>query len=178
MPYSADTIVPMEKPHREWAAYFGLLDAHSSLSDGLGSVQEAFSQAAQVEGLDFFAVTDHSGSLDSAKWASGKQAAAAVTSDHFVGIFGYEMTWGEDKMVGHINTFGTDGWLTPNQPGMDTLAGYCAALAKLPGQVSQFNHPGIYLGDFGGFRDYDPSCDAGVRLLQVEGEGGESFYSY
>ena len=174
----ADTIVSAPKPSREWNAYFGLLDAHSSLSDGLGSVQEAFSQAAQVEGLDFFAVTDHSGSLDSAKWASGKQAAAAVTNDHFVGIFGYEMTWGEDKMVGHINTFGTDGWLTPNQPGMDTLAGYCAALAKLPGQVSQFNHPGIYLGDFGGFRDYDPSCDAGVQLLQVEGEGGESFYSY
>ena len=176
--FCADTIVAVEKPHREWTAYFGLLDAHSSLSDGLGSVQEAFSQASRVEGLDFFAVTDHSGSLDSAKWASGKQAAAAVTSDHFVGIFGYEMTWGEDKMVGHINTFGTKGWLTPNQPGMGTLAGYCTALAKLPGQVSQFNHPGIYLGDFGGFRDYDPSCDAGVQLLQVEGEGSESFYSY
>ena len=176
--FCADTVVPMEKPRREWTAYFGLLDAHTSLSDGLGSVQEAFSHAAQVEGLDFFAVTDHSGSLDSGKWASGKQAAAAVTDDNFVGIFGYEMTWGEDKMVGHINTFGTEGWLTPNQPGMDTLAGYCAALAKLPGQVSQFNHPGIYLGDFDGFRDYDPICDAGVQLLQVEGEGGESFYSY
>lgn len=174
----ADTIVPMEKPRREWTAYFGLLDAHSSLSDGLGSVQEAFSYAAQVAGLDFFAVTDHSGSLDSAKWAVGKQAAAGVTNDHFVGIFGYEMTWGEDKMVGHINTFATTGWLTPNQPGMGTLAGYCAALAKLPGQVSQFNHPGIYLGDFGGFREYDPSCDVSVQLLQVEGEGGESFYPY
>lgn len=175
--FCADTIVPVT-PRREWTACFGLLDAHSSLSDGLGSVQEAFSQAAQVEGLDFFAVTDHSGSLDSDKWAAGKQAAAAVTGEHFVGIFGYEMTWGEDKMVGHINTFGTDGWLTPNQSGMETLAGYCAALAKLPGQVSQFNHPGIYLGDFGGFRDYDPICDACVQLLQVEGEGGESFYSY
>ena len=188
----ADSIVPMERPGREWNAWFGLLDAHSNLSDGLGTVQEAFSYASQVEGLDFFAVTDHSDSLDnagsgsvtrdgsqiSAEWAAGKQAAAAVTDEGFVGLFGYEMSWGEDKMVGHINTFGTPGWQTPRQPGMDTLAGYCAALAKVPGSVSQFNHPGIFYGDFGGFRDYDPACDACVQLLQVEGEGGESFYSY
>lgn len=170
----ADTIVSAGKPDREWTAYFGLLDAHSSLSDGLGTVQEAFSYAAQVEGLDFFAVTDHSDSLNSAKWSEGKQAAAVVTNDNFAGIFGYEMTWGADKMVGHINTFATDRWLT----GADTLAEYCAALAKQPGQVSQFNHPSLSLGDFKGFRDYDPACDACVQLLQVEGEGGESFYSY
>ena len=176
--FYADTVAPVARPRRDWQAYFGLLDAHSSLSDGLGTVQDAFSHAAQVEGLDFFAVTDHSDSLNSAKWAAGKQAAAAVTNGDFVGIFGYEMTWGEDKMVGHINTFATDRWMTPSQPGMDSLSGYCAALAKQPGQVSQFNHPGIYLGDFGGFRDYDPACDACVQLLQLEGEGGESFYSY
>ncbi|MDO5546585.1 MAG: CehA/McbA family metallohydrolase [Eubacteriales bacterium] len=188
----ADTIVPIAKPNREWNAYFGLLDAHSSLSDGLGTVQEAFSYASQVENLDFFAVTDHSDSLDnaasgeitrdgttvSAEWAAGKQAAAAVTTEHFVGIFGYEMTWGEDKMVGHINTFATPGWQTPRQSGMESLAGYCAALAKVPDSVSQFNHPSIFYGDFGGFRDYDPACDAAIQLLQVEGEGGESFYPY
>ena len=190
--FYADTIVPAGRPNREWNVYYGLLDAHTAFSDGLGSVEEAFSTAAAVEGLDFFAVTDHSDSFDnaangsitrdgsavSAEWAAGKQAAAAVTDEGFVGLFGYEMSWGEDKMVGHINTFGTPGWQTPRQPGMDTLTGYCAALAKVPGSVSQFNHPGIFYGDFGGFRDYDPACDACVQLLQVEGEGGESFYSY
>ena len=64
--FYADTIVPAAKPDREWKAYFGLLDASSSLSDGLGTVQEAFSHASQVEGLDFFAVTDHSDSFDNA----------------------------------------------------------------------------------------------------------------
>ena len=190
--FYADSIVPIDSPSREWNAWFGLLDAHSDLSDGLGTVQEAFAYASSVEGLDFFAVTDHSDSLDnagsgsvtrdgsliSAEWAAGKQAAASVTDERFVGLFGYEMSWGEDKMVGHINTFGTPGWQTPHQPGMDTLAGYCAALAKAPGSVSQFNHPSIFYGDFGGFRDYDPACDAVVQLLQVEGEGGESFYPY
>lgn len=188
----ADTIVPALKPDREWKAYFGLLDAHSSLSDGLGTVQEAFSHASQVEGLDFFAVTDHSDSFDGAgsgditrdgasvsrAWAAGKQAAAGATNDRFVGMFGYEMSWPREKKVGHINTFATPGWQTPWQSGMDTLAGYCAALAKAPGQVSQFNHPGLYSGDFGGFEDYDPACDAFIQLFQLEGEGGESFYDY
>lgn len=188
----ADTIVPVQKTSREWNAYYGLLDAHSNLSDGLGTVQEAFSYASQVDGLDFFAVTDHSDSFDnagsggitqsgagiSAKWVAGKQAAAAVTNGSFVGIFGYEMTWGEDKMVGHINTFATPGWQTPRQAGMDTLAGYCAALAKVPGAVSQFNHPGAFYGDFDSFQDYDPACDAVIQLLQIEGEDGESFYPY
>lgn len=188
----ADTIAPAAKPDREWKAYFGLLDASSSLSDGQGTVEEAFSCASRVEGLDFFAVTDHSDSLDnaesggitrdgswiSAKWAAGKQAAAKVTNDRFVGIFGYEMSWPRDKKVGHINTFATPGWQTPRQPGMDTLARYCAALEKAPGQVSQFNHPSLSRGDFGGFRDYDPACDACIQLFQLEGEGGESFYSY
>ena len=190
--FYADTIVPAAKPDREWKAYFGLLDASSSLSDGLGTIQEAFSHASQVEGLDFFAVTDHSDSFDnaviggitrdgisvSAAWAAGKQAAAGVTNDHFAGIFGYEMSWPRDKKVGHINTFATPGWQTPHQPGMNTLAGYCAALAKVPGQVSQFNHPGLFSGDFGGFEDYDPACDACIQLFQLEGEGGESFYDY
>lgn len=188
----ADTIVPVKAPSREWKACFGLLDAHTSLSDGLGTVEEAFAQASRVEGLDFFAVTDHSDSLDnagngditrdgtriSAEWAAGKRAAAAVTNEGFVGMFGYEMTWPEEKMTGHINTFNTPGWQTPRQPGMDTLAGYCAALAKVPGAVSQFNHPGTFLGEFGGFRNYDPACDAVVQLFQLEGEGGESFYAY
>lgn len=188
----ADTIVPAMKPDREWKAYFGLLDAHSSLSDGLGTVQEAFSYASQVAGLDFFAVTDHSDSFDNAvigsitrdgasvsgAWAAGKQAAAGVTNDRFVGMFGYEMSWPREKQIGHINTFATPGWQTPWQSGMDTLAGYCAALAKVPGQVSQFNHPGLFSGDFEGFEDYDPACDACIQLLQLEGEGGESFYDY
>lgn len=187
-----DSFLPIPKPDREWKAWFGLLDAHTNLSDGQGTVQEAFSYASQVEGLDFFAVTDHSDSLDnalsgeitrdgtavSAKWAAGKNAAAALTSQHFVGIFGYEMSWAEDHKPGHINTFATPGWQTPRQSGMDTLAGYCAALAKVPGSVSQFNHPGLAYGEFNNFRPYDPACDTCIQLLQVEGEGGESFYDY
>lgn len=187
--FYADTIIPIAAPEREWKAFFGLLDAHTSLSDGLGTPQEAYARARE-EGLDFFALTEHSDSLDnagrgeitldgttvSAEWALGKQAAADAATADFVGFFGFEMSWGEDHRLGHINTFATPGWQTPRQSGMDTLAGYCAALAKVPGSVSQFNHPGMAYGSFGDFQPYDPACDDCIQLLQVEGEGGESFY--
>ena len=44
--------------------YFGQLHAHTNISDGAGSVEEAFEHASQVDNLDFLAVTDHSNSFD------------------------------------------------------------------------------------------------------------------
>lgn len=187
---STDGQEPEEPFPSHWNFYFGQLHAHTNLSDGLGSVEEAFRHASQVDNLDFFAVTDHSNAFDNAQqgsitadgasisqeWAAGKAAAEAVTDDSFVGIFGYEMTWPEDLAIGHINTFGTPGWQTRDQQGMHTLKGYLEALAAVPDAVSQFNHPGIEYGDFRSFADYTPQFDARVHLLEVGAEG--SFRAY
>lgn len=189
----ADSVIPVappESPKREWNVYFGLLHAHTEASDGIGTVQEAFAAAAEAEGLDFFAVTDHSDSLDnssqgeitadgtaiSARWAEGRRAAAQVTGRDFVGLYGYEMSWGEDRALGHINTFRTPGWQSWQQPGFSTLSEYYAALAKVPAAVSQFNHPGTAYGEFRGFREYHPDYDAVMHLLEIEGENGASYY--
>lgn len=179
-----------------WNLYFGQLHAHTNLSDGTGSVEEAFTHAADVAGLDFFAVTDHSDSFDnaaqgtidtdgaavSAEWAAGKAAAAAVTDETFVGIFGYEMTWQETKRLGHITTFNTPGWQTRDQDGYlsrpTALENYYETLTAIPGSVSQFNHPGTFYGDFEGFGHYDPEYDAMVTLLEVSGEDGVTDCTY
>ncbi len=174
-----------------WNLYFGLLHAHTDLSDGLGSVEQAFSEAAAVEGLDFFAVTDHSNSFDNAdagaisldgsaistEWARGQAAAAAVTDGSFVGLFGYEMTWQEGKHLGHISTFATPGWQTRDQEGFSTLEEYYQALTTVPGSVSQFNHPGAAYGDFESFSHYSAAYDAQITLLEVGGEGSFTAYS-
>jgi len=173
-----------------WKAYFGLLHAHTNLSDGFGDVEDAFAHAAQVDGLDFFAVTDHSDSFDNAdagtigadgtgvsgKWARGKTAAAAVTDERFVGLFGYEMTWQEDRCLGHISTFNTPGWQTRDQEGYGSLQTYYEALASVPGSVSQFNHPGAFYGDFEDFSHRTPAADNAIQLLEVGGEGGFTAY--
>lgn len=47
-----------------YTLYFGQLHSHTDISDGTGSVTDAFEHAAQVPNLDFLAVTDHSNSFD------------------------------------------------------------------------------------------------------------------
>ena len=179
-----------EKFTPDWNIYFGQLHAHTNLSDGTGSVEEAFDHASKVEDLDFFAVTDHSDSFDnadagaigadgrsiSADWAAGKQAAASVTNGNFVGLFGFEMTWPEDKQLGHISTFNTPGWQTRDQEDFENvptaLEHYYKALTTVPGSVSQFNHPDIIHGDFERFDHYSPEYDEAISLLEIAGEDG------
>lgn len=185
-----------EKFTPDWNVYFGQLHAHTNLSDGTGSVEEAFDYASKVENLDFFAVTDHSDSFDnadagaigadgrsiSAGWAAGKQAAASVTNEDFVGLFGFEMTWPEDKQLGHISTFNTPGWQTRDQEDFENvptaLEHYYKALTTVPGSVSQFNHPDTIHGDFERFDHYSPEYDEAISLLEIAGEDGAVDWEY
>ena len=189
-PGEVTQVIFTEEFDLDWNLYFGQLHAHTDISNGAGSVEEAFQYASQVDGLDFFAVTDHSDSFDnadmgaidadgadiSADWAAGKQAAASVTNGDFVGLFGFEMTWPEDKQLGHISTFNTPGWQTRDQADFENvptaLENYYRALASVPGSVSQFNHPDTVHGDFERFDHYSPQYDAAVSLLEVAGEDG------
>lgn len=189
-PGEVTRIIFTEEFDLDWNLYFGQLHAHTDISNGAGSVEEAFQYASQVDGLDFFAVTDHSDSFDnadmgaidadgadiSADWAAGKQAAASVTNGDFVGLFGFEMTWPEDKQLGHISTFNTPGWQTRDQADFENvptaLENYYKALTSVPGSVSQFNHPDDIHGDFERFDHYSPQYDAVVSLLEVAGEDG------
>lgn len=189
-PGEVTQVIFTEEFDLDWNLYFGQLHAHTDISNGAGSVEEAFQYASQVDGLDFFAVTDHSDSFDnadmgaidadgadiSADWAAGKQAAASVTNGDFVGLFGFEMTWPEDKQLGHISTFNTPGWQTRDQEAFTNvtaaLENYYKALTAVPGSVSQFNHPDDIHGDFERFDHYSPQYDAAVSLLEVAGEEG------
>lgn len=180
-------LLPVDSTARETTAYspyFGLLHAHTEISGAEGSVENAFAQASQVDGLDFFAVTDHSHSFDNANsgavctdgttiskdWAAGKAAAAAVTGEAFVGIFGYEMAFRDSDGYGHISTFHTPGWQSRNQAGFDTLTAYYDALATVPGSVSQFNHPSFENGCFENFGHRTDACDDAISLLEVNSE--------
>ena len=189
-PGEVTRVIFTEEFDLDWNLYFGQLHAHTDISNGAGSVEEAFQYASQVDGLDFFAVTDHSDSFDnadmgaidadgadiSADWAAGKQAAASVTNGDFVGLFGFEMTWPEDKQLGHISTFNTPGWQTRDQAGFENvptaLENYYKALTVVPGSVSQFNHPDIIHGDFERFDHYSPEYDEAISLLEIAGEDG------
>ena len=182
--------------------YFGQLHAHTNISDGAGSVTEAFDHASDVDNLDFLAVTDHSNSFDnesdasvdlgadllssetSSEWVQGHKAAKDATKDDFVGIYGFEMTWSDG--FGHINTFNTPGFESRSNNEFGNKSGstegyqnYYDKLVEVEDSLSQFNHPGTTFGDFQDFAFYDPQVDQRITLIEVgNGEGaiGSSGY--
>lgn len=188
-----------------YTLYFGQLHSHTNISDGAGSVTEAFQHASRVENLDFLAVTDHSNSFGagnsktgevafdqidlgkdmsslSGEWASGHAAAEEITEEGtFVGIYGFEMTWSGG--FGHINTFNTPGYESrnsdefPNNP--TGHVNYYNKLVEVEESLSQFNHPGTTFGDFADFGYYSQAYDERINLIEVgNGEGaiGSSGY--
>ena len=183
-----------------YSLYFGQLHSHTNISDGAGSVEEAFEHASQVENLDFLAVTDHSNSFDnesdagvglendcssiSSEWAEGHQAAQNATTGGFVGLYGFEMTWSDG--FGHINTFNTPGFESRSNSEFGNKSGstqgyqnYYDKLVEVESSLSQFNHPGTTFGDFQDFAFYDPQVDQRITLIEVgNGEGaiGSSGY--
>lgn len=181
-----------QKVNTEYNIYFGQIHSHTTNSDGLGTLDEAYSYAKNNAKLDFFAVTDHSNSFDNAatssmadgtkstKWLNGRDAADRYTNNTFVGIYAFEMTWSNG--TGHINTFNTPGFETRDTAKYklpDGLKQYYDVLKQFPDSISQMNHPGPTFGDFNDFAYYDPQIDKLISLIEVgNGEGtiGSSGY--
>ena len=186
----------------DYTLYFGQLHAHTNLSDGTGTVEQAFDHASKVDNLDFLALTDHSNSFDndanvhlgsknaeelSKEWEEGRSGARNITEREngtFVGLYGFEMTW-SGGAPGHINTFNSDGFESRNYApykkgdNYDVLQAYFDTLNENPETISQFNHPGDTFGDFMDFSLYDPVVDNQITLIEVgNGEGaiGSSGY--
>lgn len=185
-----------ERATDRYQLFFGQLHSHTSYSDGAGTAAEAFQHAydnREAYNIDFLAVTDHSNSFDNAdtcditdgskstEWVEGKGLAREATTDDFVGLFGYEMTWSNG--LGHMNTFNTSGFQSRTQADYSTyntaLQNYYAALKRVGGSISQFNHPGNTFGDFSDFAHYDEEIDQLITMIEVgNGEGaiGSSGY--
>ena len=179
-----------------YTPYFGLLHSHTSLSGGKGTVAEAYAYAGDIAGLDFLAVTDPGHCFDdhlnaaidrdaathSKLWAEGIAAAEAASTENFAAIFGYEMSWPEDRQLGHVITFHTPGFVSSHQEpyaeGMEALEEYYKTLAEVPDSISIFCHPGAYYGDFLSFGNYKADYDGQIYLLEVTDEMGTAFGKY
>lgn len=174
-----------KKENVDYNIYFGQLHSHTTYSDGLGTVDDAYNYAKNTAQVDFLAVTDHSNSFDNAsastifdgskstEWLGGHAAADKYTDGSFIGIYAYEMTWSNG--TGHINTFNTQGFEnreTAKYKNTDGLKQYYDMLKQVPDSISQLNHPGPTFGDFNDFAYYDPQIDKQISLIEVgNGEG-------
>ncbi|MCD7760771.1 MAG: CehA/McbA family metallohydrolase, partial [Clostridiales bacterium] len=188
-----------ERSQEAYNIYFGQLHSHTNYSDGAGSITDAYEHATEVhettDTLDFLAVTDHSNSFDNAssssvtitdgsastEWTEGQAYADQYTTDEFVALFGYEMTWSNG--LGHINTFNTGGFQSRTQSAYTTystaLQNYYDTLKTVTDSISQFNHPGTTFGDFQDFSYFDEEIDDLITLIEVgNGEGTIGSSSY
>jgi hypothetical protein len=117
--------------------YFGDLHTHSAYSDGQGTPTDAFA-TARANGLDFFALADHSSMLTDEEWRDTlDQANAATVDGAFVGLRGFEFT----HPNGHINVYDTEAYVWEGDPKYDTFGKFYAWLANQPTAIGQFNHP-------------------------------------
>ena len=163
----------------------GQLHSHTNISDGSGTLEEAYEWAKEKGNADYYAVTDHSNWFDndtkasildgsaSTAWTKAQSVADEYDkASDFSAIYGYEMTWsGSTGGWGHINTFNTPGFETRSNSSMD-LKTYYENLNNVKSSVSQLNHPGKTFGDFGDFGFYSSTTDKLVNLIEVgNGEG-------
>jgi len=140
--------------------YYGNLHAHTGLSDGIGSPAEAFNQARNEVGLDFFAITDHDywpNDMTTADWTEIKKAANDYNEDGtFAAFWGFEWTSdieennNGDKGLGHLTVINTETWAHSRAPETNTLTKFSNWLSTMDG-VAFFNHPGQYSTSFDSF---------------------------
>lgn len=177
--------------------YFGQLHSHTNYSDGSGTPDQALTYASNAEQIDFLALTDHSNYFDStanlgtfdnensglvssenaamSKWAYYKSYFDRYTTEDFLAVYGFEMTW--SGQYGHINTFNSNGFVSRNNPVLNAKGGsglqaYYDLLKEQEGTFSQFNHPGSTFGTFEDFGRYDKLIDEKINLIEVgNGEG-------
>ncbi|SFU74372.1 CehA/McbA family metallohydrolase [Butyrivibrio sp. INlla21] len=176
--------------------YFGQIHAHTNISDGAGSLEDAYDHAKNVDNLDFIIITDHSNSIDneseskitenvdkspSDEWTYAHNLAKQKSTEDFTCAYGYEMTWSNG--LGHMNTFNTEGFQSRTQSEYSAYAtalnNYYSALRTAPDSISQFNHPGTTFGDFQDFAYYSEENDNLITMIEVgNGEGaiGSSGY--
>ena len=158
--------------------YYGNLHSHTSYSDGQGIPAEAY-EYAYNEWLDFLAVTDHSQYLEGdrydpagkeftaqpgSEWSRTADMARAFNNTHkdFLALRGFEMTFPE---LGHINVLNTDKYVEAVST-MTTLEEFYAWLAKQPGAVAEFNHPGWPDTSFDNLA-YSQHADRVINLIET-----------
>jgi hypothetical protein len=131
-------------PGVQYNTYFGYLHAHSELSDGQGSPQEAYAYAREEGDLDFFALTDHGEFLLIWPWQHKWEeliiaAQAAYQPGSYVTLWGFEWS---NPLLGHINVINTPDFT-------DTISDFSLTdiyqwIIDRREAFGRFNHPGEY----------------------------------
>jgi hypothetical protein len=180
----ARSLSPVAQPQSgvHYGIYFGYLHAHSELSlDASGSPEDAYQNARDLGGLDFFGLTDHGEYLIiwpwQNKWQRMKDAAKDANDPGFyVTLWGFEWS---NPVLGHINVTNTPDFTNSISTfGITRLYDW---LIQQSGGFGRFNHPGDY--DFIRLellhlKPYPDAVDQMVGIENYNGSDGFDDYYY
>ncbi len=93
-------------PEFSYQVVFGNLHSHTALSDGIGTLTQAWTYARDTANIDVLSITDHSHHLSTAEYNSILSNALAFTqSGVFVALAGQEMGIGNASGYGHMSVW-------------------------------------------------------------------------
>lgn len=132
---------------------------------------------ARANGYDFYITTDHSQEAtfqppraNNVAWVDTGNVAAALTTDHFVAIRGYEHSENDGPDgEGHLNVINSAEYINALSPGVDLPYLYRWLKTARPNGdgpvVVSFNHPGPHQYNDWAYRD--PEITEIITLLEV-----------
>lgn len=173
------TSLELPESGTQYQTYFGLLHAHTELSDGEGSPQEAYSYARDVGDLDFFAVSDHGENLNSWPWEDDwdnlKDAAnEAYIPGEYTTLWGFEWS---SPIYGHITVLNTDDFT--DSIFTNSIERIYDWIGNRPASFGHFNHPGEYDDFDSEFSHLQFQPQAAAQLVGIEMlNGNDDFDSY
>jgi hypothetical protein len=149
-------------PGYAYQVYYANLHAHTALSDGIGTPDEAYAYARDVANIDVLALTDHTHMMTSAEWTQLRNAATAATqAGVFVALASQE--FGNLNDFGHINIDGSP-FLNPGST--QNLLGTYSFIRDM-GAVGAFNHPNPSYGTFFNNLQFYPEYVDAMRMMEI-----------
>lgn len=156
--------------------YSGELHSHTSESDGVGTIEQAYIYARDTAKLDFFAVTDHSNSIDLAKYKTKHIPTADLLNDpgRYITFYGYEQTYNfASGYFGHLNVINYTN-ITQRAQALDS---FYEQMSKQKSVAVMFNHPGYKWGNFLEYSLYSEKVDSVLNLTEIKGASYDTEYS-
>jgi len=151
---------------QEQKVFFGILHSHTSYSDGSGTPQQAYRQARDMAGCDFFAITEHN-HKGAEKGAKDRADGRLIGKDHslyegpdkgaliptaerltepgrFVAMYGQEFS--TIPSGNHVNVFDVPKVIDVKSGEFGLLIAWLSKHRDTTGEIAiiQFNHPSQY----------------------------------
>jgi hypothetical protein len=126
-------------PPRTYQVFWANLHSHTILSDGMGTVTEAFTHARDTANIDILAITDHTHYLTASEYTSIQAAAAAFNAaGGFVALPAQELGIANATGFGHMNV-----WDAPSIAAGEAYENLTAAYNFVisVNKPASFNHP-------------------------------------